>query len=326
MGAHTPTLATPLTRTRGVRDTMSLEVRGLRKSFGHVHAVRDVSFTVPTGSLFAFVGRNGAGKSTTIGCLTTTISPDAGTLTVDGARVGPDSPAIRRRIGVVFQESLLDGALSVRENLVSRAAAYRLEPSTVAERIAELAALVDLGDLLDRRYGRLSGGQRRRVDIARALVHRPSVLFLDEPTAGLDPQSRDHVWSAIAQLRGEDGLTVFLTTHYLEETERADHVCIIDDGSVIVEGTPAELRRAHSSSVLTVTLADPAAAQARIRRAGGIPGGAGPGGEVPVAVPDAATARAILGALGDETRDFEFRHGTMDDVFLAVTGRGVDAA
>lgn len=305
---------------------MSLEVLGLRKSFGRVHAVRDVSFTVPTGSLFAFVGRNGAGKSTTIGCLITTIAPDAGRLTVDGAQVGSDDAVIRQRIGVVFQESLLDATLTVRENLVSRAAAYRLPTTVVAERIAELAALVDLDDLLDRRYGRLSGGQRRRVDIARALVHRPSVLFLDEPTAGLDPQSRDHVWNAIAQLRGDDGLTVFLTTHYLEETERADRVCIIDEGRVLVEGTPAELRRAHSSSLLTVTVADRGTVETRVRRAGGTPGGVLAGGELSVAVPDAAIARAVLAALGDDVIDFEFRHGTMDDVFLAVTGREVDAA
>ncbi len=296
---------------------MTITVRDLRKSYGRVQAVRGVSFEVPTGSLFAFLGRNGAGKSTTIGCLTTTVAPDAGELAIDGDRVGHDDAVLRRRIGVVFQDSVLDDRLTVRENLALRAAFYGLSGASREVRIGELVDLLQLEDFASRRYDRLSGGQRRRVDIARALLHQPDVLFLDEPTAGLDPQSREQLWRAVRTLRDEQGLTVFLTTHYMEETERADRVCIIEEGRIVAEGTPAELRRDHSSSVLSVT-ADPRV-DSRIAALGGAPTRVG--GMLRIAVPDAGVARAILADLGDEVRDFEFRHGTMDDVFLALTGR-----
>ncbi len=305
---------------------MSIEVRGLRKAFGAVQAVRGVDLDVPTGSLFAFVGRNGAGKSTTIGCLTTTIAPDAGELTIDGSRVGRDDGRIRERIGVVFQDSALDALLTVRENIALRAGFYGIRGAERDRRIDDIVALVQLTEFADRRYGRLSGGQRRRADIARALVHGPAVLFLDEPTAGLDPQSRQQLWAAIRTLRHEQDLTVFLTTHYMEETEQADRVCIIDAGSVVAEGDPAGLRRDHSSSVLSLAVRPGADVLPRVAAAGGsVLAGAAPG-ILRVAVPDAGVARAILVALAGDATDFEFRHGTMDDVFLAVTGNVAEAA
>lgn len=279
-----------------------VSVRGLTKRFKETLAVDDVSFDVAAGSVFAFVGTNGAGKSTTIGCLTSVLAPDAGELTVAGHDVRRNGPSVRAAIGVVFQDSILDGALTVRENLMTRARPYLGSTRRIRERVEALTSLVELGEFVDRRYGRLSGGQRRRVDIARALVHDPAILFLDEPTTGLDPASRALVWRTIQDLRVRTGLTVFLTTHYMEETEEADRVCIIDHGRIIADGSPARLRAAHSSSVLTLTTAS---------------------GVEERRVADAAAAKRILWELGDTVKDFEFRHGRMDDVFLALTGRRV---
>ncbi|KAA9089867.1 ABC transporter ATP-binding protein [Microbacterium radiodurans] len=282
------------------RTTAPTIVRGLTKRYGDVTAVDDVSFEVPAGGVFAFLGTNGAGKSTTIGALTTVIEPDAGSLQVAGHDVRAEGDAVRRAIGVVFQDSLLDDALSVRENLTVRARPYFASTDAIRERIARLVEIIDLGDFVDRRYGRLSGGQRRRADIARALLHDPEIVFLDEPTTGLDPASRQMVWRTIHELRERAGLTVFLTTHYLEETEEADRVCIIDRGRIVADGTPAELRARHSSSILSLSTS---------------------AGSERIAVADATEARRILRDRGDDVLDFEFRHGRMDDVFLALTGR-----
>ena len=299
---------------------MAIEVRGLTKKYREKVAVDDISFTVPDGGVFAFVGTNGAGKSTTIGCLTTTLTFDAGEVRVHGHDVRRDADRVRDSIGVVFQESLLDPLLTARENLRLRGRLSRLRSTRLEERISELSDLIDLDEFLDRRYGVLSGGQRRRVDIARALLHAPAVLFLDEPTAGLDPASRSIVWSTLHELASRDDFTVFLTTHYLEETEEASRVCIIDEGRIVADDTPARLRALHSRSTLTVTT-DDAAALRRQAEAVGAHAASTAAGTVTVTVPDADTARALLAAHGDHIRDFEFRHGRMDDVFLALTGR-----
>lgn len=296
----------------------AIEVAGLTKRYGAVTAVNDLSFTVPAGSVFAFLGTNGAGKTTTIGCLTTTTPFDRGAVRVAGSDVVRDPGVVRQRIGVVFQESLMDAALTVRENLQTRARLYRTDASRISARIEELSDLIDLAPFLDRRYGRLSGGQRRRADIARALLHEPSLLFLDEPTAGLDPASRAAVWSTIRALRERRGLTVFLTTHYMEETEEADDVCIIDSGARIAEGSPHQLRAAHSSSILTVTTRDARGLRAVLQRVG-VSNAAQDRSVVTIHVDRADQALAILTAHGDAVVDFEFRHGRMDDVFLALT-------
>ena len=275
-------------------------VDGLTRRFGDLVAVDDVSFEVPTGSVFALLGPNGAGKSTTINCLTTVLAPTAGRMAVAGHDVTTEGDAVRRSIGVVFQDSLLDPVLTVRENLTLRARPYLPTTAAVRERVDALGRLVELDDFLDQRYGKLSGGQRRRVDIARALVHDPKILFLDEPTTGLDPGSRRVMWRTIHALRERTGLTVFLTTHYMEETEEADRVCIIDRGRIIADGTPAQLRAQYSSSVLTLTTEQ---------------------GTEERTVAGADEARQVLNDLGSAVLDFEFRHGRMDDVFLALTGR-----
>ncbi len=278
----------------------SVIVDQLSKQYRDVTAVDDISFEVPPSSVFAFLGTNGAGKSTTINCLTTVLEPTSGTLTVAGHDAATEGDGVRRAIGVVFQESLLDNVLTVRENLALRALPYLPTKSAIKDRIETLSDLIELGDFIDRRYGKLSGGQKRRADIARALVHDPEILFLDEPTTGLDPASRKVIWQTIHELRERTGLTVFLTTHYMEETEEADRVCIIDRGKLIADGTPSELRAKHSSSILTLTTAS-GMEQRRVQ--------------------GSAEARRILAELGDDVLDFEFRHGRMDDVFLALTGR-----
>ena len=285
--------------------THSIEVTGLTKRYADTVAVDDVSFSVPQGTVFAFLGTNGAGKSTTIACLTTVERPDAGRLLVGGHDVTALADAARSAIGVVFQNSLLDDSLTVRENLTVRAQPYVNKRRGIMQRIDQLAEAMQLEEILDRRYGKLSGGQRRRVDIARAIIHDPQVLFLDEPTTGLDPAARQSMWVTIRQLRDRTGLTIFLTTHYMEETEEADQVAIIDHGHLIAEGTPAQLRAKHSSSILTLTTV---------------------AGAEEVHVDDAVQARRILIERGDSVLDFEFRHGRMDDVFLSLTGRTVQAA
>lgn len=299
---------------------MAIEVHGLVKSYKAVRAVDGIDVHVADGEIFAFLGSNGAGKSTTIGCLTTLLRPDAGSLQVAGADVLRDPDHVRRAIGVVFQQSLMDDMLTVRENLRLRAGLSGVARAAFAARLTELSDLIELDEFLDRPYGRLSGGQRRRADIARALLHRPQILFLDEPTAGLDPASRAAVWSAVDRLRVEHGLTVFVTTHYMEETEEADHVCIIDSGRIVAEGTPAALRARYSSSVLTVDSADAPQLLALA------PAARREGERVVIPVADAAEALRLLETHRGSIRDFEFRHGRMDDVFLALTGRSDPAA
>ena len=298
----------------------AISVRGLTKSFGHNTAVDDLSFEVASGSVFAFLGANGAGKSTTISCLTTVLPFDDGAVSVAGYDVRRSGAGVRKSIGVVFQDSVLDPILTGRENLRSRARFYSSNTAANNARIEELTQLVGLGEFLDRRYATYSGGERRRVDIARALLHSPSILFLDEPTAGLDPASRAVVWDTIHDLRENHGLTVFLTTHYMEETEEADRVCIIEKGRIIADGTPTTLRAQYSSSILAITSADPAALL-DYAAAEGLTVAEVDGAVIRLQVDRADAARRILAARGDEVLDFEFRHGTMDDVFLALTGR-----
>ncbi len=301
---------------RRVGARVAIEVDGLVKSHRAVRAVDGISFSVADGEMFAFLGANGAGKSTTIGCLTTLLRPDAGTVRVAGANVRTEQDRVRRSIGVVFQASLMDDGQTVRENLRLRGTLSRVPARRIGRRIDELSDLIDLHGFLDRPYGRLSGGQRRRADIARALLHEPAILFLDEPTAGLDPASRVAVWSAVDRLREDHGLTVFVTTHYMEETERADHVCIIASGRIVARGTPASLRARYSRSTLTVDTDSPAELRALVGAAETV----ADGNILHITVPDAAEAFRVLEAHHGHVRDFEFRHGRMDDVFLALTG------
>ena len=300
---------------------MAISVHNFHKSYGHVEAVKGISFEVADGSFFALLGVNGAGKSTTINCLTTLLHPTSGDIEIAGYKLGRDNAQIRNHIGVVFQSPLLDPLLTVRENLAVRGQLHHMPAHRQARRIAQLSDLLNLDSFLNRRYGKLSGGQKRRADIARALLHEPEVLFLDEPTAGLDPQSREQVWDAIIDVRRHAGMTVLLTTHYMEETERADSVCIINEGDVIAEGTPSSLRKLYSSSQLTLQTKRPYLLLRRLRylhAEATVPEPSQPT-ILNVRVNSISEAKALLDQLWMDIDDFEYRHGSMNDVFLNLT-------
>ena len=229
-----------------------ISIDGLCKSFGDVKAVQNLSFQVKKGELFAFLGVNGAGKSTTISILCGQLAKDAGSVFVCGEDVEKGMEKICRKLGVVFQNSVLDKALTVRDNLQSRAALYGITGKEFKKRLAELASLLDFENLLNRTVGKLSGGQRRRIDIARAILHKPELLILDEPTTGLDPQTRKLLWDVVRNLRRTDGMTVLLTTHYMEEAADADYVVIIDSGKISAEGTPLELKNKYTGDFITL--------------------------------------------------------------------------
>ena len=229
-----------------------IRIDHLSKRFGEVKAVDDLSFRVREGELFAFLGINGAGKSTTINMMCGQLSKDSGSIVIDGQELDGNVDSVKRELGVVFQSSVLDSALSVRDNLESRAALYGITGEAFRERLAELAGLLGFEDLLKRPVGKLSGGQRRRIDIARALFHKPKILVLDEPTTGLDPQTRRILWDVVSSLRRSENMTVFLTTHYMEEAGEADYVVIIDSGRISAEGTPLELKNAYTCDFMTI--------------------------------------------------------------------------
>lgn len=292
-----------------------IEIENLDKSFGKIHAVNDLSFSVRRGELFAFLGVNGAGKSTTISIICAQLAKDSGKVIVCGEDIDKDPSRIASRIGVVFQNSLLDQALSVRDNLESRAALYGITGKRFSARLAELSKLLDLDGLMRRTVGKLSGGQRRRIDIARALLHRPEVLILDEPTTGLDPQTRRMIWSVIETLRRDEGLTVFLTTHYMEEAADADYVIILDDGRISASGSPLELKNKFANDYITLYGSDIASAEALGYPVEKI------GDAYRITVPDTAAATKLIIAHPDLFLDYEVTKGKMDDVFLAVTGK-----
>ena len=230
-----------------------IEVDRLSKSFGKVNAVNNISFYVEEGSLFSFLGTNGAGKSTTISIILTLLKQNKGEVKVNGYTVGKHDYAIRKEIGVVFQDSVLDALLTVKENLDIRGSFYGFSKKERKAAIRRVAEIADCTSFLDRPYGKLSGGQKRRADIARALIHQPTILILDEPTTGLDPQSRKNIWAMILQLQRETRMTIFLTTHYIEEAANSDYVVVMKEGFIIAKGTPEQLKNDYSSDQLTLT-------------------------------------------------------------------------
>ncbi len=295
-----------------------IEIQHLSKSFGDIKAVQDLSFHVRQGQLFAFLGINGAGKSTTISILCGQLPKDGGTVTIDGADLDRNIDVVKQNLGVVFQNSVLDKALSVRDNLKSRAALYGIVGKAFEDRLQELAALLDFSDLLKRTVGKLSGGQRRRIDIARALLHSPKILILDEPTTGLDPQTRKLLWDVVTQLRTENHMTVFLTTHYMEEAADADYVIILDSGKIAAEGTPLQLKNTYTGDF--ITLYDTNETQVR---ALGVPYETLHGDVYRLAIPDTRAATQLITAHPTLFTDYEIVKGKMDDVFLAVTGKSL---
>ncbi|MGN7410296.1 ABC transporter ATP-binding protein [Sporosarcina sp. SAFN-010] len=242
-----------------------IEVHHLCKSFGAVEAVKNVSFYVEEGSLFSFLGTNGAGKSTTISILLTLLKQDAGEVKVSGLTVGREDEAIRKEIGVVFQQSILDPLLTVKENLDYRARLYKMTKEERLAAIDRVATTVDISSIMKRRYGKLSGGQKRRVDIARALLHQPKILLLDEPTTGLDPQNRKQIWNTILQLQRETNMTVFLTTHYIEEAANSNFVVVMKEGEIIAKGTPHHLKSQYSADRLMIIAKNPAQLRSQLQ-------------------------------------------------------------
>ena len=292
-----------------------IEIKGLSKSFGEVKAVDDLSFSVREGELFAFLGVNGAGKSTTINIICGMLAKDSGSISIGGRTLENGADEIKRELGVVFQSSVLDGALSVYDNLISRAALYGITGAEAKARIAALAEMLDFGGFIKRPVGKLSGGQRRRIDIARALIHKPKILILDEPTTGLDPQTRKTLWGVIADLRKNENMTVFLTTHYMEEAAEADYIVILDSGKIAAEGTPLELKNTYTEDYITLYGAEEKdvlnlGAKYELFRGG-----------VKLSVPNTARATELIVANPALFRDYEITKGKMDDVFLAVTGK-----
>ena len=295
-----------------------IEIDGLHKRFGEVHAVNNLSFRVKRGELFAFLGVNGAGKSTTINIMCGQLAKDSGRIVIDGNDLDRNVDGIKRELGVVFQNSVLDAALSVRDNLESRAALYGIHGAAFSKRLSELSALLGLEDLLGRAVGKLSGGQRRRIDIARALLHKPAILVLDEPTTGLDPQTRKMLWNVIAALRKSENMTVFLTTHYMEEAADADYVVILDSGRIAAEGTPLELKNAYTGDFITLYgVEEEAVASLGVRYEALREG-------YRLSVPNTAAATELILSHAPLFVDYEITKGKMDDVFLAVTGKTLD--
>ena len=295
----------------------AITVNNLIKDYKEHRAVKGISFEVKEGELFAFLGENGAGKSTTINILSTILKKTSGEVKVFDNVLGEDDDKIRSLIGIVFQNSVLDDKLTVRENLYTRGSYYGLTKKQTDERLAEFREGFELDEIWNRRYDKLSGGQRRRVDIARALIHSPRILFLDEPTTGLDPKSRKIVWDHIDYLRREKKMTIFLTTHYMEETKDADNVVILDKGEIIAQGTPAELKTGYASSRLVWY------AEESDENAGILKGMDYTYDSDHYNVKFRESITDLLYEYKNKITDFEIIKGSMDDVFLNLTGREI---
>ena len=292
-----------------------IEINKLCKSFGEIRAVQELSFRVKKGELFAFLGVNGAGKSTTINIMCGQLQKDSGSIVIDGADTDKDAQSVKQKIGVVFQSSALDASLSVYDNLESRAALYGITGNDFKERLSKLSELLEFKDLQKRTLGKLSGGQRRRIDVARALLHEPKILILDEPTTGLDPQTRKTLWRVINDLRHKEDMTVFLTTHYMEEAADADYVVVIDSGRIAAEGTPLDLKNRYSGDLITLY----GVGEEKVRTLGKEYENIN--GAYRLSVPSTKEATKLIIENPEIFFDYEIHKGKMDDVFLAVTGR-----
>ena len=296
-----------------------IRIHDLSKSYGKLQAVKNISLNVYEGELFAFLGPNGAGKSTTINILSTLLEKDVGEIETNQHSLGKDNDKIRNDIGIVFQKSFLDDLLTVKENLFTRASFYGLEKSVITKRINTLSEQLSLHEFIDRPYGKLSGGQRRRADIARALVNHPKILFLDEPTTGLDPQTRHSIWTYIEDLRIKHKMTIFLTTHYMEEAAKCDRVCIIDHGEILELKTPRELRVQYAPTLMRIKTdcLDEASIQKFNVPFQKINDG------YEIVLKESKEAYPILDTYRNQIEQFEVVEGTMDTVFLALTGKTI---
>lgn len=290
-----------------------IKIENLEKSFGKTKAVRKINLEVYEGSLFAFLGINGAGKSTTISMMYGGLKIDSGRITICGQDVATHLDKIKNQIGVVFQDSVLDKTLTVYENLKFRAGFYGIFGREFKARYQELEKLFDLAEIKNQKIQKLSGGQKRRVDIARAIIHQPKILILDEPTTGLDPGTRSKVWRIISKLREDLKMTIFLTTHYMEEAADADYVTILDKGRIIAEGTPLELKTQYATDILHLYGVEEADVKKlklpyqKIHKA------------FQIKVKNSAVVTKLIIKYPELFQDFELIKSTLDDVFLTVT-------
>lgn len=292
-----------------------IKIDGLYKSFKDVKAVQNLSFKVKKGELFAFLGVNGAGKSTTISIMCGQLAKDDGKVYINGVDLDENIDSVKRDLGVVFQNSVLDKQLTVKENLECRASLYGIYGSEFEQRLSELSKTLDFADFVNRPLGKLSGGQRRRIDIARAIFHKPKILILDEPTTGLDPQTRKLLWQVISDLQKNEEMTVFLTTHYMEEASEADYVVILDSGKIVAEGTPIALKNTYAGDSITLYSVDERAVAGLNLPYEKVVGG------YKISVPNTAQATKLILANPELFNDYEIVKGKMDDVFLSVTGK-----
>lgn len=308
-----------------LEEQVIIKVTNLRKKYGEFEAVKGISFTVKKGELFAFLGTNGAGKSTTIDILCTLLKKTSGEVLIADYTLGEGkgNNNIREKIGVVFQESVLDERLTVYENIINRGQYYRLSKNEIKENYQFVSEYLNLSDIKDKKYGALSGGQKRRADIARAIIHKPSILFLDEPTTGLDPQTRLFVWNAIKRLQEETNMTIFLTTHYMEEAVVADNVVVIKEGRLIAEGTPSQLKDKHAFDSLHLLFKDTFNPDSWLKEK-----------NLSFTVKNSTyimrlsstlDAYDLLKELEGEIESFEVIKGTMDDVFINIIEKGSTA-
>lgn len=302
--------------------TNLINIQGLTKKYQQKEVVSSLDLKVEKGSLFAFLGPNGAGKSTTINMISTAIKPTSGSIFVDGLEVGKENSKIRQKIGIVFQDNVLDDLLTVEENLLFWGKIYSLSKNELNKQLDFLENLLHLTDILKQRFGTLSGGQKRRAEIARAIIHRPLILILDEPTTGLDPKTRVQVWQTITYLREKLGMTVFLTTHYMEEAAEADKIAVINHGELIALGTPNQLRNKYSRDSLNLykTSLEDLKIECEKRKLGYTEGI----DFIRIQVRDTDEALHLLNELNDLYQSFEVRKGNLDDVFLALIKGGTN--
>ncbi len=292
----------------------AIKVTNLKKYFKDIKAVDDITFSVGCGELFGFLGENGAGKTTTVNMLCTLADPTAGEIIICGHDTQKESGYVRSKIGIVFQENVLDDDLTVKDNLLSRGALYETDRTKLKKRLSEVTEILALGDILGRRFVKLSGGQKRRCEIARALMNTPEILFLDEPTTGLDPAARKNVWETITHLRKCTNMTVFLTTHYMEEASKADHIAIMNKGRIEKAGTPFALKEKYAKDKLLLIPKDMEKIGMALSELG--LGFSEKSGLFEIPLESTISAIPFLDRLKDLIDGFEVIQGTMDDVFL----------
>jgi multidrug/hemolysin transport system ATP-binding protein len=293
-----------------------IKVTDLKKNYGPIEAVRGISFSINEGEFVSLLGPNGSGKTTTVSMMCTILSIDSGSVEIDGLTVGKNDEAIRRLLGVVFQNNRLDSILTVKENLTVRGRLYGLPNKILEDRIDHLLSVTGASELINRKYGTLSGGEKRKVDIARALLHSPKILILDEPTTGLDPESRLKIWQMVTDLRKQENVTILLTTHYLEETNASDNIIVLKEGLIQIIGTPSEIKETYSQNILIIRPTNLDELQDRLKKQNisfEINNEA-----VIIPIQNTKDSIPIINLSQDLIESYEVKQGSMDEAFMSV--------